>query len=191
MPRNNNQPRPRPANIDLSNIEAAASPLVNMGRIQAAAARMLVVLAVADACDETESFPGLAEETDPGAGGDWFDTVPEKDCPEANKAAEKLVGEVDGLEAYAARWIQTTGRDETRFGEVLVYVALGHGVGFEDDMTNGKYIETLEVDSSTHYSWGPHEFDVYAFCGVEKPETEETEPTPMTGTCGMRGEGTV
>lgn len=103
--------------------------------ILASVARTGFVCAYADEAENDNRLRSAS------AGGDWFDVVPEIECPEADTWAEEVGAHaescVGSLERMAKTWMLSSGCDLERFGHCLAMMYLGHGVGLDDDCSWG------------------------------------------------------
>ena len=108
-------------------------------------ARTLFVSTFADACDDSEAFPGFdARGQEAGPGEDWFDTVTDPTPPQAEEKAREIAADFEArndwpLEVAGEQWASTPGQcyrmaDDEAFGFRLAMQALGHGVGLWDDV---------------------------------------------------------
>tara|TARA_R110000796_G_scaffold240459_1_gene361547 strand:- start:111 stop:518 length:408 start_codon:yes stop_codon:yes gene_type:complete len=98
-------------------------------------ARTCLVVSYADASESAE-FPTMRIA---GGGSDWFDIVPEWDCPEVDVWAEAAVSQIENIigsdvSIMCEEWCLVSGQDTERFAHCLAMRMLGTGVGLEDDL---------------------------------------------------------
>lgn len=122
--------------------------------ILAGIARTLTVLRCADIVEDEDARESMGltagtalgdalDECDPGAGGDWMDSVPDGSMAGALRVARTVcdswasLNEGRTIEADGARWVALSGDDLERFAHCVAMESAGTGVGLSDDLPTG------------------------------------------------------
>ena len=106
--------------------------------VRESCARSLWVSAFADALDRARDDGHDVDDLRAGAGDDWHDVVPDGFPDSAGALADTILRRCEekaqDFATLCALWVAVSGTDSERLGHVLAMVALGHGVGFDDDV---------------------------------------------------------